>query len=183
MTLDKLNRTDLIKLVAQEALAQLDDEVERMADAVNTARAAFEAEVRDRVLHENAAMIAQLAVMCNFIAGDAVVSVPRSIYAEVAQPDTVSATITNSALPFEQRMRIEVRVLVLGAVAERARDLQRALVELDDAEHRDTKVSTIKESVRKDMVAELLKGEQGAEVLAAAKQLARVVKARLVGGA
>jgi len=180
-TIDKLNRTDLIKLVAQEALAQLEGEVDRATEAVDVARAAFESAVRGATLDQNMDLIERAAVVCSFDPLNATVYVPRAIYAEVAIPDTVTAVIVNSPLPFDQRVRLEVRTDVAGTIAERAHQLQAALVELDAAEHRDTKVSTIKESVRKDLVAELLKGEEGAEVLAAAKRLAAAVKARMVG--
>lgn len=180
--LQNLNRTDLIKLVAQQVLDDLRTEVADCKVAVGRARCLFEDEAERLARSENIALLDDLGDACRFDVDDVVCEVQRCVYAESVLPSDVAVVMKNSALPFEQRMCIEVRVPLTGDLLDAAEQLQRALRALDDAEHRDTRVSTIKEKVRKDMVGELLKsgGDAADRILAASRELAVQVKERLL---
>ena len=179
-----MSRTDIIKLVAGEVLEQMAGAVERADEAVALAQAEFDRVVRDRALTDNAALVNSLALACRFEAGDVVVTVPRSVYADGALPIDVPVTLTNTMLPFERRMMIEVRVPLFDTSVTRTRGLalQQALRYRVECARADDRVSVVKESVRKDLVAELLKGPDGEPLLAAAKTLAALVKARMLQG-
>lgn len=179
--LDKLTRGDIIKLVAAEALEQLAGEVAECERIVKDAHVAFNDRVAERAKSSHHELLRVLADACRFDPEDVVANVPRVVYAETTLPDSVAVGLTNSALPFEQRMRIEVRV-PLQDVEDAANLLQRSLVDLAEAERRDHRVSSVKEKVRKDLVDELLKsgGADAEELLGAAKRLAKAIKNRLL---
>lgn len=181
-TIEKLSRTDLIKLVAGEVLEQMAGAVKRAEEGVTLAREEFDRCVRERALGENQGVLHSMASVCNFEVADVVVTVPRSIYADNVLPIDVSCTIMNSSVPYERRMSIEVRVALSFEVRERALALKLALKYRNECEQQDARVSVVKESVRKDLVADLLKGEGGEELLEAAKKLAVIVKMRILQG-
>ena len=180
--LDKLSRTDLIKMISQEVLEQLKTEVADCEAELQRARVAFETAVRDAAVESHAELLSVLADVCRFKEDDVVATVPRAIYREQPLPREVMCILSNSALPFEQRMNIEVRVSI-ESTGTTAHELKQALYWLQRAEDRDSKVTTVKESVRKDLVADLLKsgGEDADTILAASKRLAKAVKQKLGG--
>ena len=182
--LDKMTRGDIIKLVAAEALEQLAGEVAAAEAAVADAHVAFNDRVARNAKSSHHALLGVLGDACRFDPQDVVANVPRVVYAETSLPDTVAVGLTNSALPFEQRMRIEVRVLICdgGPIESAADDLKRALVLWRAAEVRDHRATAVRESVRKDLVDNLLKsgGEDADALLSAAKRIARHVSAKLL---
>lgn len=183
-TIEKLSRTDLIKLVAGEVLEQMAGAVKRAEEGVTLAREEFDRCVRERALGENQGVLHNMAMVCNFEVADVVVTVPRCIYADNVLPIDVPCTIMNSSVPYERRMSIEVRVALFDTseVRTRALALKQALQYRNECEQQDARVSVVKESVRKDLVADLLKGEGGEELMEAAKKLAVIVKARILQG-
>lgn len=181
-SIDKLSRTDIIKLVAAEALEQMAGEVRRAEEGVALALREFERVVRNNALERNFMLLGHCAVVCRFNTEDIVARIPRAIYAETALPNSVVCILTNSSVLYEQRMSIELRVNVEHDVELHAIALQQALRHLGECEQRDTKVSTVKEKVRRDLVADFLKGADGVELMAAARTLAARVKARMLKG-
>lgn len=180
MTLDKLSRTDLIKMIGQQVLDDLKGEADRARTAADEARSALVAEVGRVAIISHKTLLINIAAVADFDAKNVVFSVPRQVYVDQALPESFVCVLSNSGLPHDQRFKLDVRVPVGDSVRDLALGFQRALQHQVDAERRDTKVTTIREKVRKDLVGELLKGDEGEKVLAAAKELARSVKGRLL---
>jgi len=180
--LDKLSRGDLIKLVGQQVLDELADETQRAGDAIVTAQEQFQRAVIYKAKHDNLVLLTNMAAVSGCDEQHIMGMMPRVIYADQALPDTVPVVLVNSLLPHDQRMRIEVRVQLVGSMLELAQGLQKALAWRDEAESRDKKVSVIREKVRRDLVDTLLKGPEGEAVKTAARELAKAVKEQLLKG-
>lgn len=177
--LDKLNRTDLIKLIGEQVLAELADEGRRASAAVVESSTAFAESVGEKAKADHATLLTNVAAVVG-AAEPLVATCITRVYIGDDIPDVATVLITDTAESFDCRLKLTVKVPLSTEQRRMAAEWKRALEWERDAEQRDTKVSTVRENVRKDLVAELLKGPGGAEVLEAAKVLARRVKDTLL---
>ena len=178
--LDKLNRTDLIKLIGEQVLKDLATEVGKAEEAMNRAQAEFQKVAVGEARVQNNGLLISMATVAGVpdVASGIVLT---RLYINEAIPDAVQVLLADNSNTYDQRVKITVLVPVVGELLLRASQVITTMMALDSARKRDKKVSTIREKVRKDLVGELLKGPGGAEVLSAAKDLARAVKLKLEG--
>jgi len=177
--LDKLNRTDLVKLVAQEVLADMAGEKKRASQAVVEAAEAFAQSVVDRAKADHATLLTNVAAVVGADEPLNGTCITR-VYIGEEIGDVATVIVTDTPESFDAKLKLTVKVPLSTEQRRMAREWQRALEFEREAEQRDTRVSTVKEKVRQDLVAELLKGPGGAELLAAAKTLAAKVKDALL---
>lgn len=177
--LDKLNRTDLIKLIGEQVLADLAGEVQRAREAVRTAAVAFESMVVDAAMSEHAPVLAVMAEAAGVRVDQLSGRCLTRVYRDEPLPTAVQVVIADDAM-YDAKVKLTVTLHLDETMMSAAAAWQQAMQWEREAETRDTKVSTIREGVRKDLVAELLKGPGGEEVLSAAKRLAVAVKTRLL---
>lgn len=179
-TLDKLNRTDLIKLIAGQVLEDLAGEMARAREEVARATAEFHEAVVNEARWAHEMLLAEMRMAGG--TGPLDGKCTTAIYPDEV-PDAVEVVFSDGP-SFESRLRFTARVSLLGLhkrlfeLAQRVAEARRAV---EEARERDARVSTIREKVRKDLVAETLRGPGGEEVLTAARKLAALIKAKMLG--
>lgn len=167
----KLNRTDLTKLLASVMQAEAEQAVQAAEADVVAARDAFHAQVIRLARSDRADLLAHLD-------GDLTARCTYRIYEDGDEPlgDRASVIFSDGDQEYESDNRVTVRVVIDGKLVLLREQWEAAVSVLRAARARDTRVSAIKDDVRRDIIKAALDTPEGAELLAAAKKCVAVIE-------